>query len=133
VANPIDFCCSFCGKPRRQVAVLISGPRVFICDECVGICVDVLVDEKSKGRLEVIGERVDAMAKLQAERDEAQDELGKLRRIVKRIEDALGPPPVKIKCLWCNLDLESRDVAKEHVGSCEKHPAVIKLAESSRG
>lgn len=34
--------CSFCGKNRTQVLKLISGPRVFICDECVGLCVDIL-------------------------------------------------------------------------------------------
>ena len=31
-----DFCCSFCDARRREVAKLISGPRVFICDACVG-------------------------------------------------------------------------------------------------
>jgi hypothetical protein len=31
-----DFCCSVCGAPRKDVAKLISGPRVFICDGCVG-------------------------------------------------------------------------------------------------
>jgi len=30
-----DFHCSFCGKRRREVRKLISGPRVFICNECV--------------------------------------------------------------------------------------------------
>ena len=29
-----DFHCSFCGKRRREVRKLISGPRVFICDDC---------------------------------------------------------------------------------------------------
>lgn len=31
-----DFCCSFCSASRKDVAKLISGPRVFICDACVG-------------------------------------------------------------------------------------------------
>lgn len=30
-----EFVCSFCDRPRREVAKLISGPRVFICDSCV--------------------------------------------------------------------------------------------------
>jgi hypothetical protein len=34
--------CSFCGKTQHQVAKLIAGPTVFICDECVRICVDIL-------------------------------------------------------------------------------------------
>ena len=28
--------CSFCDRPRRKVAKLISGPRIYICDSCVG-------------------------------------------------------------------------------------------------
>jgi ATP-dependent protease Clp ATPase subunit len=37
-----DFHCSFCGKRRVEVRKLISGPRVFICDECVGRCREVI-------------------------------------------------------------------------------------------
>jgi ATP-dependent protease Clp ATPase subunit len=37
-----DFHCSFCGKRRREVTRLISGPRVFICNECVGLCREIL-------------------------------------------------------------------------------------------
>ena len=41
-----DFHCSFCGKRRREVRKLISGPRVFICDECVALCA-LLIDGPS--------------------------------------------------------------------------------------
>ena len=34
--------CSFCGKSQNEVAKLIAGPFVFICDECVEICNDVI-------------------------------------------------------------------------------------------
>jgi ATP-dependent Clp protease ATP-binding subunit ClpX len=40
-----EFRCSFCGRLRREVEKLISGPRVFICNECVDQCNQVLVDE----------------------------------------------------------------------------------------
>lgn len=40
--------CSFCQKSRHAVAKLISGPGVFICDECVGLCVEILAIENSK-------------------------------------------------------------------------------------
>lgn len=40
-----DIQCSFCGKPRREVKKLISGPRVFICDECVGLCAEIIAEE----------------------------------------------------------------------------------------
>ena len=34
--------CSFCGKPQDQVKKLIAGPDVYICDECVGLCTDII-------------------------------------------------------------------------------------------
>ena len=36
--------CSFCGKPQSQVRRLIAGPDVFICDECVEMCADIIRD-----------------------------------------------------------------------------------------
>ncbi len=45
-----DFHCSFCGKRRREVRKLISGPRVFICDECVGLCNDIISKEEAQER-----------------------------------------------------------------------------------
>lgn len=38
------FFCSFCGKAQQETRVLISGPNVFICDECIELCVMVLRD-----------------------------------------------------------------------------------------
>ena len=37
--------CSFCGKSQRQVAKLIAGPGVYICDECIGLCNEILEEE----------------------------------------------------------------------------------------
>jgi hypothetical protein len=37
--------CSFCGKNQDEVAKLIAGPRVFICDDCVRISVGILAGE----------------------------------------------------------------------------------------
>jgi ATP-dependent Clp protease ATP-binding subunit ClpX len=34
--------CSFCGRPHTEVGKLVAGPGVYICDECVNLCVDVL-------------------------------------------------------------------------------------------
>ncbi len=45
-----DFHCSFCGKRRREVRKLISGPRVFICDECVSLCNDIIAKEEAADR-----------------------------------------------------------------------------------
>ena len=37
--------CSFCGKPQSQVRRLIAGPGVFICDECIEMCSEIIQDE----------------------------------------------------------------------------------------
>ena len=37
--------CSFCGKPQIEVKRLIAGPGVYICDECVDLCKDIMSDE----------------------------------------------------------------------------------------
>ena len=36
--------CSFCGKPHTEVAKLVAGPGVYICDECVNLCVTVIAE-----------------------------------------------------------------------------------------
>jgi len=43
--------CSFCGKSPREVRKLIAGPTVFICDECVDLCKDI-IHEETKSSLE---------------------------------------------------------------------------------
>jgi len=40
-----EMSCSFCGKRRHEVRRLIAGPTVFICNECVGLCVEILRGE----------------------------------------------------------------------------------------
>jgi ATP-dependent Clp protease ATP-binding subunit ClpX len=40
--------CSFCAKNQHHVAQLIAGPSVFICNECVDLCNDILINEKRK-------------------------------------------------------------------------------------
>ncbi len=44
--NSGDVCCSFCGKRQNEVLKLIAGPNnIYICDECIGICSDILEEE----------------------------------------------------------------------------------------
>jgi hypothetical protein len=45
--RPGRSACSFCGKGRDQVRRLIAGPRVFICDECVQLCTDIMAADPS--------------------------------------------------------------------------------------
>jgi len=39
------LCCSFCGKSQKDVKKLIAGPTVYICDECIGLCNDIIAEE----------------------------------------------------------------------------------------
>ena len=43
--------CSFCGKSQHEVRKLIAGPTVFICDECVELCMDIIREETKTGGL----------------------------------------------------------------------------------
>jgi ATP-dependent Clp protease ATP-binding subunit ClpX len=45
--------CSFCGKVQEEVKKLIAGPSVYICDECIDLCRDIITEE---AKLEVSGE-----------------------------------------------------------------------------
>jgi ATP-dependent Clp protease ATP-binding subunit ClpX len=44
----INLSCSFCGKSQREVKKLIAGPTVYICDECIRLCNDIIAEEKLK-------------------------------------------------------------------------------------
>ena len=43
--NKTTLYCSFCGKSQHEVKKLIAGPTVFICDECVELCMDIIREE----------------------------------------------------------------------------------------
>ncbi len=43
--------CSFCGKSQHEVRKLIAGPTVFICDECVELCMDIIREETKSAEL----------------------------------------------------------------------------------
>ena len=41
--------CSFCGKSQKQVKKLIAGPGVYICDECIELCNEIIEEELAEG------------------------------------------------------------------------------------
>jgi ATP-dependent Clp protease ATP-binding subunit ClpX len=43
-----DLVCSFCGKSQDEVKKLIAGPTVYICDECIELCNDIIAEEYEK-------------------------------------------------------------------------------------
>ncbi len=40
-----NLVCSFCGKSQNEVRKLIAGPTVYICDECIDLCNDIIAEE----------------------------------------------------------------------------------------
>ncbi|MDO4544313.1 MAG: ATP-dependent Clp protease ATP-binding subunit ClpX [Clostridia bacterium] len=51
--------CNFCGKPRAQVKKLVAGPNIYICNECIDLCVDILREEAALEK-KAGGERTDS-------------------------------------------------------------------------
>jgi ATP-dependent Clp protease ATP-binding subunit ClpX len=49
---PRDYTCDFCFKHRTQVKMLIAGPRVFICDECVLLCHEIVTENAASAPAE---------------------------------------------------------------------------------
>jgi ATP-dependent Clp protease ATP-binding subunit ClpX len=47
-ATTVEVRCSFCAKPASEVQKVIAGPGVYICNQCVGLCHDILRDEEQK-------------------------------------------------------------------------------------
>src|SRR5512142_723922 len=43
-----NLCCCFCGKSQKEVKKLIAGPTVYICDECIALCNDIIAEEGEK-------------------------------------------------------------------------------------
>ncbi|SEI05151.1 ATP-dependent Clp protease, ATP-binding subunitClpX [Bathymodiolus azoricus thioautotrophic gill symbiont] len=49
--------CSFCGKSQSEVKKLIAGPSVYVCDECVDLCNDIIKEEFANDDLAEEGEQ----------------------------------------------------------------------------
>ena len=57
--------CSFCGKSQHEVRKLIAGPNVFICNECVELCMDI-IREEDKTQLVSSGDEIPAPSEIKA-------------------------------------------------------------------
>ena len=89
--------CSFCGKSQKVVSKLIAGPGVYICNECVGLCDDILAGELS-------GPLRDWDA---ASDDELLTELTRMRDSYSFIDRALGAHVKRLR---------ARDVSWARIG-----------------
>ncbi|MAL98635.1 ATP-dependent Clp protease ATP-binding subunit ClpX [Hydrocarboniclastica marina] len=62
--------CSFCGKSQHEVRKLIAGPSVFICDECVDLCNDIIREEIQESAQEDTGDRLPSPQEIKTTLDE---------------------------------------------------------------
>ena len=62
--------CSFCGKSQHEVRKLIAGPSVFICDECVDLCIDIIREDVSKDPEKEAGDKLPTPQEISAVLDQ---------------------------------------------------------------
>jgi len=93
--------CSFCGKSQHEVRKLIAGPNVFICDECVGLCNDIIREENEEKSPLNKGNTLPKPREIKKILDEyviGQEEAKKILSVAvynhyKRMEQAVNRPP----------------------------------------
>ncbi|MEE2757380.1 MAG: ATP-dependent Clp protease ATP-binding subunit ClpX [Myxococcota bacterium] len=100
-----NLSCSFCGKSQREVRKLIAGPSVYICDECIGLCNDIIADELESGEGGSSGLNVPKPSEITQVLDEyviGQEKAKKVLAVAvhnhyKRIETRLGREDVELQ------------------------------------
>jgi ATP-dependent Clp protease ATP-binding subunit ClpX len=65
-----NLSCSFCGKSQREVKKLIAGPTVYICDECIELCNDIIAEEYGREESSPESSRVPKPKEINAALDE---------------------------------------------------------------
>lgn len=96
--------CSFCGKSQNEVKKLIAGPTVFICDECVALCLGIIYEEdkelpediarfaRAQQRSEAVSEMARIVRRLLDEEEERHAPYVELRKTLDNWKDAAEPP-----------------------------------------
>jgi ATP-dependent Clp protease ATP-binding subunit ClpX len=102
--------CSFCGKPQDQVQKLIAGPGIYICDECIHLCNEILLDEGIAKEL------------LSEELDEKSFQIPDLEDL---------PKPIEIKNHLDNYVIGNNDAKKTLAVSLYNHYKRIRHNSSS--
>jgi len=96
--------CSFCGKSQKEVKKLIAGPTVYICDECIGLCNDIIAEEVDREESWSSGGPLPKPREIKAVLDEyviGQDRAKKILAVAvhnhyKRIESRVASDEVEL-------------------------------------
>ena len=99
------LCCSFCGKTQKEVKKLIAGPTVYICDECIGLCNDIIAEEIDREETKETKLRIPRPSEIKAMLDEyviGQDRAKKVLAVAvhnhyKRIESKVALDDVELQ------------------------------------
>ena len=99
-----DLLCSFCGKSQDEVKKLIAGPSVYICDECIELCNDIIAEEYEREEIEAVV-NIPKPAEIKAILDEyviGQEQAKKILSVAvhnhyKRIETPSDPDGVELQ------------------------------------
>ncbi|MDD5224625.1 MAG: ATP-dependent Clp protease ATP-binding subunit ClpX [bacterium] len=102
--EPRELSCSFCGKGQREVQRLIAGPSVFICDECVELCNEIIAEEK-RDDLSVPKNRLPRPAEIKGILDQyviGQEQAKKILSVAvynhyKRIDRNISPGDIELQ------------------------------------
>ncbi len=95
--------CSFCGKNQKEVSKLIAGPAVYICDECIQLCSEIIEEESEKEAEKLVGiftpqdikEKLDEYV---IEQDEAKKNLAvAVYNHYKRLDSVVNTKDVEIQ------------------------------------
>ena len=97
--------CSFCGKSQKEVRKLIAGPTVYICDECIGLCNDIIAEEMEKEEATLGSTSIPKPAEIKTVLDEyiiGQERAKKILAVAvhnhyKRLESRSGPEEVELQ------------------------------------
>ncbi|OQX67458.1 MAG: ATP-dependent protease ATP-binding subunit ClpX [Sorangiineae bacterium NIC37A_2] len=99
-----NLSCSFCGKSQKEVKKLIAGPTVYICDECIALCNDIIAEEVEKEEPSGGSEPLPKPAEIKAILDDyvvGQERAKKVLAVAvhnhyKRIDSKLGSDDVEL-------------------------------------
>ncbi len=97
--------CSFCGKSQKEVKKLIAGPTVYICDECIELCNDIIAEEVGREELSDRRSRIPKPAEIKKILDEyviGQERAKKILAVAvhnhyKRIESQVAAGDVELQ------------------------------------
>jgi ATP-dependent Clp protease ATP-binding subunit ClpX len=103
--NHGNLSCSFCGKSQKEVKKLIAGPTVYICDECIALCNDIIAEEMEKEEHSYSVAKLPKPAEVKRVLDEyviGQDKAKKILSVAvhnhyKRIDAKVAPDDVELQ------------------------------------